>query len=211
MAIIDSLGSINIWFSVVLAILYSTRLHTNGNVYKYFTYLLITYAVIQSGMLLMIYFYKGKENLFFFLPYFFFQFITLSFFYRYLLDKRKIVLVIIPVVLFLVFQYVLVPELLNRYNPLGVTITQSLIIIYSLLYMYRSLTNPGSFSLINVGIFLYMIPSTLIFASGNFVKGDELQLKLHILLGDIRDVCYFLLQLLILIEWWRNFYRVKTT
>ena len=205
----DFFDDANFWFSLTVTLLYILRFRAYGWDYKYFSLTLVTYAVITLGMQQYLA-VTGENNIFFFHPYILFEFIFLTLFYRELLQNKKITYIIYPVSLFLLLQYILNPSLIFNYNTLGVLVTHSLIIVLSLLYMYRCLSNSGPFSLINLGVFVYIVSVTLFFISGNLVWGDENEKEVVIMFGKIHDVIYFLFQLLVFIEWWRKFYRVKT-
>lgn len=204
-------GEINIWLSLILALLFAEEYRNQGASFKYFTLFLVSYAGIQWAMHFYVVLTGGNNNLVFFGPYMFLQFITLSLFYKTLLQNKKVFYVMLVVVFFLIAQYIAAPSLLYKYNTIGITLTQSIIIIYSMIFMYRSLTVNSPFRLINLGVFLYFVASTLVFASGNFIFGDEMSQSLHVLLYNVKEITYILFQVLILIELWRNFYRVKTS
>ncbi|WP_443633718.1 hypothetical protein ABXT64_02015 [Candidatus Marifrigoribacter sp. Uisw_064] len=83
-------------------------------------------------------------------------------------------------------------------------ITQTFIVIYSLLYFYKSLSGKNEFILVNIGLFFYLLSSTLIFASGNLVFDLSIREQVSRLLNIINAVLYLVFQLLIFVEWWRN-------
>lgn len=204
------IGDVNLWLSLVLALIYLMRFRKLGWDYKYFTLTLITYGVIMFSMDLYVTITDGKNNLFLFFPYLVFEYVTLILFYSEVLQNKKIRLLLIPGLLFFAVQYILNPGLIYELNELGTFVSHSILISLSLFYMYRCLTNAGPFSLINLGIFLYFVPVTLVFVFGNFLNSDEFYLKLSLLFNNIHELIYLLFQILVFVEWWRNFYRVKT-
>jgi hypothetical protein len=110
--------------------------------------------------------------------------------------------------LFFGFQYINNPEMYFRYNPIGVVVGQGIIVIYSLLYFYKLLSEKGEFMILNVGIFFYLLCSMLIFASGNLVFNTEISRETISILGQVKQVLYLVFLFLILTEWYRT-YSVK--
>ncbi|WP_217629431.1 hypothetical protein [Ulvibacter litoralis] len=110
--------------------------------------------------------------------------------------------------LFFIFQYIDDPELSAKYNPLGSAIAQIIIVIYSLLYFYRLLSAKGEFLIVNIGVFFYMLISILIFAAGNLVFVDEFK-SVSSIMRNLNAVFYFVFQVLILLEWGKNYYKKK--
>ncbi len=207
---IGFIGDANLWLSLILVVLYFVRFRKYGWDYKYFNLFLLNYAVITICMWSYVILTEGGNNLFFFLPYLVFEFITLLFFYSEVLENKKIRFLLLPVLLFFAIQNGLNPGLINHFNELGAFVSHSVLISLSLFYMYKCLSKAGPFSVINLGIFLYFIPVTLVFVFGNFLNSDEFHQRLSLLFNNIHDVIYLLFQSLIFVEWWRNFYRVKT-
>ena len=205
----DAVGYIAICITLVSAFLYSIRFANNSKTYRIFTIYLLVISVIQ---LLTLYVGKGylhRPNLFLSHFYFGLQFILLSLFYFELLRSKLIKVIIVPVMLFLGYQFIADPELFYRYNPLGITITQAILVIYTMLYFYRSLAGKSIFVIVNIGVFFYLLSSTLIFASGNLVLNLNLSTSTKSIFVDINRVLILLFQILIIVEWYRN-YRHKS-
>ena len=205
--ILDNLRWITLYFSMIYPLLYLIGFAKNSKAFKIFTVYLVIIGLIQLSMSIHSYYLAGESNLFFFIYYFVLQFIMLSLFYKELLGNKWIHLVTGIVLLFIGYQYFLEPSMYYRYNPIGSSLTQFIIVIYSLLYFYKSLSGKREFLIVNVGLFFYMLSSLLIFASGNLVLDVDIPSYIPKLLNQINLVLYFIFQILIVIEWYRNYRR----
>jgi hypothetical protein len=87
-------------------------------------------------------------------------------------------------------------------------ITHAILVLYALLYFYKSLSGKGEFLIVNVGVFFYLLSSTLIFASGNLVFNLNVSKSVVDILIQVNVDLYLVFQILIFIEWYRN-YRKK--
>ena len=133
------------------------------------------------------------------------QFVLLSLFYFQLL-KNKLILYLIPAIVALIgIQFILDPSLFFRYNPVGIVITQIILVLYAILYLYQSLSGKKPFIIINAGILFYLLSSTLIFASGNLVLDLDISQNTRFILINVNRVFILLLQILIFTEWYRNY------
>lgn len=193
---------------LINVILYLKAFFFQDKAFKVFFYYLFVICVIQItnnilGPILHL------ENLFLSNIYLVGQFLFLSVFYAILLNSYKIILSILTVIFIgLIFQYIINTDLFFRYNPIGITITQFSLIIYSVTYLYRSLNLVNSeFLIVNIGLFLYLVSSTLIFASGNLVFNIDIPTKTYDLLFILNAIFYFIFQILIFIEWRKNYYK----
>jgi len=192
-------------FSVVNVVLFLKSFIRNDKAFKIFAIYLTTIVVVQ---LVSIYVAKvlHKPNLYLSHIYFISQFIFLSYFYFELLKFKWIKIVLIIIMGFLGYQYINEPGIFFKYNSLGMAITHAIIVIYAVLYFYKSLDGKRKFIIGNIGIFLYLLSSTLIFASGNLVF--NFSEKINYILIDTNRILIFVFQILIFVEWYRN-YRVK--
>lgn len=198
-------GDLLIFIAVLLAIVYAINFTRNSKAYRIFTLYLILVAIIQVAM--WYYALHKWRNIFFFHFYFVGQFILMLLFY-YKLLKNKIILLILGLGLgALSVQYVLHPTIFYDYNAYGDTITQTIIVICAIVYYYRSLTVSNPFMLINAGILLYFMTSILSFASANLLLELEMPKETKQYIGHINQFLYFVFEILIFIEWYRN-YRV---
>ena len=203
-------GYVPIVFCVINAILYISKIKYNNKAFKYFAIYLGLIAVIQLSAS-----FVGRvlhqHNLFLFHFYFILQFIFLSIFYRILLNKVWILKVLLVGLLILVYQYFETPSIFFVYNAFGVAMTQGILVIYTLMYFYNFIKGETEFLLVNIGLFFYLLSSILIFASGNLIFDLKEVFKFgYRLLMDLNDVLYFGLQILIFVEWFKNYSQVKT-
>lgn len=203
--ILDVLGNVPTYFSFIYPIFYLLKYKNNTSAYKYFTLYLVSMALVQLIMKLYVKLELGDSNLFMFIYFMTFQFVLLSFFFYDLLRYRLILVLMSLVLIFLGIQYAFEPELYYRYNPTGIIITQAILVIYALLYFYRSLSNRKQFAIVTYGMFIYLISSILIFASGNLVFNKYIPKSLLSNLQDLNLVLYFVFQLFIVVEWVKNY------
>ncbi|RMA58845.1 hypothetical protein [Ulvibacter antarcticus] len=203
------LSDIVVYLSWFYPILYIKGFAKNSKAFKIFTVYLVGIAIVQFLLYLSNRVLKLDSNLFLFIYYFIFQFLTLSFFYKTLLGYRWIYVVTGIALLFFGMQYINDPQMYYRYNPLGVTVSQSIIVLYTLLYFYRRLSSKGEFLIVNVGVFFYLLSSILIFASGNLVFNLDFPRSTVTMLGRANNIFFFIFQILIMTEWFRNYFIVK--
>ncbi|MDC7995442.1 hypothetical protein [Altibacter sp. HG106] len=202
---ITVIRSITIFGSVVLFIIYATGLFKFGKAYRAFTIYLFSVGIIQLLSKYGISELEWESNLFLSHYYFISQFILLSWFYKVLLHHQWIWIVLLATLGFLIYQYVEDPAMYYRYNPMGMVITQVILVFYSLLYLYRCLAGNQIFMITNIGLFFYLLSSTLIFASGNLVLNLDVPPDFIRLLININLFLYLAFQILILVEWWKNY------
>ena len=207
----DILSNFAIAFCVLNAALYVFRFKEKGKAYKIFAVYLVVIAVIQLNASFLKYITPIKNNLFLFHFYCILQFIFLTFFYKELLKQKWLYAVLVIVLGIIAFQFIQSPAMFFRYNPLGVTLTQGFVVVYSVLFFYKYLHDNNKFLIINIGLFFYLLSSILIFASGNLVFNMELitEYGYHLLL-NLNNVLYLGLQFLIFVTWWKNYYSKKT-
>jgi len=191
---------------IINIFLYFKSFIQEGKAFKIFTIYLLLICLVQLATM-----FVGKilhkPNLFLSHFYFVIQFVFLSFFYKELLKNKLILLVLIPVFGFLMYQYIDDSSLFYRYNAIGISITQGVVIIYSIVYLYKCLQGQSSFLIVNVGLLLYLVSSTLIFASGNLIFNLNISESMNYLLINTNRILYFLFQILIFIEWRKNYYK----
>ncbi len=202
----DYLSSFAIVFCVINTLLYMFRFRGNNRAFKIFTVYLVVIAVIQLNASFLKYLVPINNNLFLFHFYYILQFIFLTLFYEELLKKKWMYAVLLIVLGIITFQFIQAPTMFFRYNPLGVTITQGCIVIYSIIYLYKYLHNTNEYLVINIGLFFYLLSSILIFASGNLVFNMEIITRYgYQLLLNVNNVLYLGLQFLIFVAWWKNY------
>ena len=193
-------------FGLVNAFLYIRSSARNNRAFVLFSIYITTVAIIQ---LATIFIAKAlhKPNLFLSHFYFILQFVLLSFFYFELLRKKWILILLALVALFLAYQYSAQPDIFFKYNPIGMSITHTLIVLYAVLYFYKLLIGKGQFIIVNIGVFLYLLSSTLIFASGNLVF--DFSKEMNYILINTNRILYLVFQILIFVEWWKNYSQVR--
>ncbi len=202
-----------IWFNLITIVFliinmgcYLKSFARKSKAFKIFTIYLVSMSIIQVSSTFL-----GKilhqENLFLSHYFFIAQFLFLSLFYKELLKSKYIIGVLIFGLIYIIYQYFDDPNLYFKYNAIGITITQSIIVIYTIIYFYKSLAINNKFIVINIGVFLYLTSSTLIFASGNLIFNLKISEAMNYLLININRILYFVFQILIFIEWRKNYYK----
>lgn len=204
------IGDIVIYALPVIAFVYFISFIRNNRAYKIFTIYLLLIAFIQLGSYYVGRGWLNRNNLYYSHYYFIIQFILLSFFYYELLKSFFIKLVLIMVLLFICFQFIDDPTIYFRYNQLGMSVTQTILVFYSIIYFYKSLNDKRDFIICNIGLLVYLLPSTLIFASGNLVLDLDFSIETKRILINVNRFLSLIFEILIFVEWWRN-YRVKVS
>lgn len=197
------LSNITVYFSLFYPLLYLKGFAKFTKPFKIFTIYLVCIGLIQISTQIAT--VLMGNNLFLSHFYFISQFILLSFFYFLLLKYKWIHIITVLVLGLVVFQFIYDPGIFYRYNPIGMTLTQGILVFYSLLYFYRSLSGKGEFLIVNVGVFFYMLSSALIFASGNLVFDVNISQSIVSTLIDVNLILFFVFQILIITEWWKNY------
>ena len=172
---------------------------------KIFVFYLLFCFIIQCSSELLIYLYSDNpDNLYLSHYYFIGQFIFLSFFFKSILKnsliKMSILVVLIFVIPSLTLFYFIFPENYTKFNIFEIIITSVPLVIWSLFFFIQKIGETNKkYIYINCGFFLYLVCSSLLFMSGN-IKAD---LKEFIWYSN--DVLYLTYQILIFVEWYKNF------
>ena len=190
---------------LVNVILYSVKLSSRTNTFKTFWFYLLLMLIIQS---LAVYAQIIKaNNLYLSHYYFIIQFLVLSIFYRQLFiasrKRRFIEIIFIATIILLSIQYVNNPLLYDKFNLLEIVLTSLGILSFSVLHFYNTLTEKSNYIYINSGIFIYLIGSTLIFCSGNFINDSSFSFRN--ILWILNSLLYLVYQIFIFIEWYKNY------
>lgn len=207
--IVDIVGDITFYLSLIYPLLYLRGFVVNNKAFKIFTIYLLSIGLIQLFARLVIKVWEFESNLFLSHFYYVIQFILLSLFYFQLLRSKWIYYIGGIVLLVLSYQYIDDPQLYFRYNAIGMFLTHILLVGYALIYMYRSLDGKKAFTIVNIGVFIYLLSSSLIFASGNLVFEIDIPESFTGLLVDINTFLFLVFQILIIIEWYRNYRKRK--
>ncbi|PZD77133.1 hypothetical protein DNG35_09825 [Mesonia sp. K7] len=197
---------------LVNVVLYGARLSGKGKAYRFFwSYLL---AIFCLQLVMKAYSSQSINNHFLSTYYLFLQFGLLSaFFYDLFVPiKRKISRLVsylsLAVVLGLLIQYLIHPEQYYTFNSLGFLVTTVVLITYTVLYLYEMLSQKLPFYVVCIGLFIYLISSSLIFVSATSLIA--LNNKINTLIWDINALLFMVYQLLILWEWKQSFFQKKT-
>jgi len=200
---------ISFCLSIAYPLLYLRSFDRNNKAFKIFTCYILAIGIIQVLSRIVIKVFYFESNLFLSHYYFILQFVLLSLFYHQLLNKRWIFYILGIVLVLLAAQYMGEPGLYYRYNSIGMFATQVTLVMYALIYMYQGLAGRKQFTIVNVGIFFYLLSSSLIFASGNLVFDINVPESFSDLLVEINKVLYLLFQILIFTEWYQNYRKPK--
>lgn len=208
MYILKILSYIGLLLVYINTIIYFIGFARKGKAYIFFVIYLFALTIIQTAA--EIYADRGVNNHFLSTYYLFFQFILLSSYFYYLFidikNKKSSVIkyLSISILLGLIVQYSIFPELYYVFNSLGFLLTTSAIILYSVFYLFEQMSKKLPFYYTNIGIFIYFISSSLIFASAiAIVSFND---KTNMLIWKINALLFIIYQLLILWEWMQNFY-----
>ncbi|MEN2402715.1 hypothetical protein GKZ90_0023215 [Flavobacterium sp. MC2016-06] len=190
-------------------ILYAVGFLKHGKAYKIFTiYLLVLIGVQAAAAILM---RMKVSNLFMSHLYFIGQFISLSFFYLALVkdqfQKKAIKIGFVLVLITLITQYVLKPELFFKFNLYEIFITSFLLIIYATFHFYNMLDEKKEFYFINMGILLYLFGSTILFLVGNLTV--NFSKKFNLITWMLNAALIVVYHLFILYEWKISYFENK--
>lgn len=208
MYILKIFSYIGLLLVYINTIIYFIGFARKGKAYIFFVIYLFALTIIQTAA--EIYADRGVNNHFLSTYYLFFQFILLSSYYYYLFidikNKKSSIIKYLSISIFigLIVQYSIFPELYYVFNSLGFLLTTSAIILYSVFYLFEQMSKKLPFYYTNIGIFIYFISSSLIFASAiAIVSFND---KTNMLIWKINALLFIIYQLLILWEWMQNFY-----
>ena len=199
--------------NILLAInflLYFIRYRNKTIAYKIFTIYLFFILFIQlfSGYLSD----QKINNLYLSHYYFIGQFLFLSFFYYKMLKSnfRKTIPILSLIILsILFFKFYTIPNLYYQFYLFEVVLCSIPIGIYSVFYFLECFGIANKkFLILNSGIFIYLISSTLIFSAGNLINGLNSDFKSR-MVWALNIILYLTYQVLVFIEWYKNFRKQK--
>lgn len=191
---------------LVNVIAYSNTRLQKSKEYKVFLIYLVTTLLIQIvGASLA---ENTIDNLFLSHYYFISQFIILSIFYRVLLKgkrvKQLVTFIFFLVLIIISVNFLIEPSIYFQFSLLEVTVCSIPLVIYSLIYFFQSLDNNNKkYLYITSGMFAYLLCSTLIFLSGNYVSPTKTFWYRFIWIMNVS--LYAIYQALIFIEWYKHF------
>ncbi|MEP2935262.1 MAG: hypothetical protein ABJM06_06065 [Gilvibacter sp.] len=186
-------------------LLYAIGLKNKKTAYKIFTFYLILIALIQLGSFYVGRGYLSKPNIFYSHFYYLGQFILLTAFFATLLNRKWLYWFLVPILAYAAFGFINDPGSFYRYNTVGMTLTHGLLVVYSVLYLYKSISDNGDFIIVSSGIFLYLLSSTLIFASQNVLTDLGVSREVNDILIKVNLILYLIFLILINIEWIKNY------
>jgi hypothetical protein len=202
------LSYISLVILFINTIIYLVGLTKKSGAYISFVFYLLAICVIQVTV--EIYANEGENNHFLSTYYLFFQFILLSCFFYHLfkgISRRKSSLIKYGsslITVSLICQYIIYPELYYTFNSLGFLVTSSALIIYSVLYLFELISRKLPFHYVTIGIFVYLISSSIIFAAAaSIVSFND---NINMLIWKINALLFIIYQVLILWEWMQTFY-----
>lgn len=201
------IGAIGIAVLVLNLVLYFMRYFGKNKAYRFFVLYLLAIGIID--LLVFVYAHKDLNNHFLSSYYLFFRFVFLSCFFcqLFLPVNKKASLGVkctsIIILIGLVAQYVVDPQLYFTFNSAGFLITGSALMMFAALYLYEQLSKKLPFYYVNIGLFLYLGSSSLIFISAtSIVSFDK---EINMLIWKTNALLFIVYQLLILWEWKQNF------
>lgn len=195
---------ITVCFSIFLPFIYLRSFTLNSKAFKIFTFYLFFIGIIQLATQIAKAF-ALESNIFISHYYFIGQIIFLSFFYFEFLKKRIIWVVLIVFLLLLSIQYLNTQELYFKYNEPGLLFSHLIVIFYALIFLYRALSERLEFTNINIAILVYFLSSSISFASGNLIFDINISVEISQLLININVLLYLIFQIVIFVEWWKNY------
>ncbi|PQJ69173.1 hypothetical protein BTO14_14190 [Polaribacter butkevichii] len=202
MSFFDLISFIGIFVLIINTYFYFKSYLNYSIAFKVFSiYLFLTLLIQISSSVL---FQLGINNLYLSHFYFISQFILLSFFYSSLEKKNSvkkgIKYILLIGLIFISIYYTKDPETYYKFNIFEIIVTSIPLIIYSFLFFLKRIDNEDKkFIYINSGLFLYLSCSTLLFVAGNIKS------SLKEVLWYSNVSLYLVYQILIFIEWYKNF------
>ncbi|MCO6149568.1 hypothetical protein [Flavobacterium sp. NRK1] len=212
MAELRILSYIGLSILLLNAVIYLLGFAKQGKAYRCFALYLIAIFGIQSLNI-----WLGKKNInnhFLSSYYLFFQFVFLSCFFYFLFDtvsskiKTAVKYISIIITIMAIGQYIYNPALYYTFNPLGLLITTCTLVAYSVVYLLELISKKLPFHYVVVGIFIYLISSSLIFVSAASIV--SFNVKISMFIWKINALLFIAYQLLILWEWKQTFYLKPT-
>jgi hypothetical protein len=208
MELLKLLSYVGLCTLLINTIIYSIGFAQKGKAYRTFVLYLFLLFVIQA--LTEIFASNNINNHFIATYYLFLPFIFLSIFFYHLfsdIKTKKNLLVKYfssAVIVGLIVQYSMFPHMYFDFNSLGLLVTTCVIIVYAVLYLFELISKKLPFHYVTIGIFIYFISSSLIFASATTIVSFNVEIGSFI--WKINALLFIVYQLLILWEWKQSFY-----
>ena len=204
MSIDDIIAETGYCFLIINTIVFILSINKKDKALKYFIMNLVLCSIVQlvSSKLHD----NGTKNLY--LSHYFFtgQFIFLSLFYLKILKFKKIKNLILSVTItiptcFIIYFYIN-EQAYKEWNEIEIALTSIPLLIYSFYFFIKKIDDnkDKKYIYFNSGFFVYTFCSTLIFILGNI---GSRTLKLFV--WDVNQILYLIFQILIFVEWYKNF------
>lgn len=199
----DIINYIGYFILALNTILYFKSPFLKKRAFKIFSFYLLFISIIQ--FLTKFFFVINKNNLFLSHYYFIIQFLFLSFFYFYVIKNKKVKKNIKFTITFVLttmgVYYSIYPRDYLKFNIFEIIVTSIPLIIYSFLFLLKKIDSiDKKYMYISSGLFLYISCSTLLFTAGN-IKNSSIKM----IIWNSNIVLYLIYQILIFIEWYKNF------
>lgn len=190
---------INTFLYVLLALKTKKKTHVILTVY------LLTILGVQLYSIWLS--FNGIYNLHISHFYFILQLLLLGYFYYSFcvptFQKSIIKYSISVCILILGIQYAISPETYFRFNNLEIFLTSYLLIVYALFHFYNLLSEKKSFLFFNIGLFIYLFGSTVLFLLGNLSTIVDIK-SINF---EINNILYIIFQLFVFMEWFQLYFK----
>jgi hypothetical protein len=210
----ESLDNIASIFSLIVGILYAVYWF-KVEADRAFSFLTLYLGLTVIINLTMTFYATHKwNNLFISHFYFISQFVLLSQFYYCLFKKKQKQLVRflqILVLLIIIINFIIDPAIFFKFSLLEVFVTAITLLVFTIIHLYNSLIEKGTYQYVNAGILIYLSMSTLIFFLGNYLAlSKDLPEGLSNNIWNINILLVLIYQTFIFLEWKINISKWKT-
>lgn len=198
---LDALSTISTVVLLLNCIIYFKSFSLFPKAFKVFSYYLAYILIIQ--LITIILNRLKQHNIFLSHYYFIGQYLFLATCFYFLFRKKKFknltILFSILIVISLIAFYIVNPQRYFSFNLFEIFSTSIPLIIYCLIFFISKIDNTDKqFIYITSGFFIYILCSTLLFATGDIASIDK------ITLWTINAFIYLVYQILIFIEWYKH-------
>lgn len=203
---VSTIVYLGIFFLLTNSILFSQRSYLKKRSLRVFViYLYVTLIIQIFSWILMT---LKTPNLYLSHFYFISQFILLSLFYKKIIKNVKvkslISLLLLVVLLIMSYRFISDPDIFYKFSLFEVILCSIPIVVYSIFYFMESFgIEHKKYLILNSGVFIYLLSSTLIFSSGNLMP--DLPKSVNRIVWIFNAILYLIYQILIFVEWYKNF------
>ncbi len=202
MSLLDIFSDSSTVVLLLNAVLYSRFIVSKDFAYRFFSIYLVCMAINQiTGTIL---FELEIPNIFLANTYLVAQFLMLSLFYYAIFKgkkQRKFILIALAIIsTILGVQYAWTPQLFFEYNTVGVIVTSSVLILYSIIYFFHYISDSElKLYLVNSGVLIYLLGTILLFSIANV--GMKLARNVEVALWILNAFIYLVFQIIITTQW----------